>query len=106
MRAADQQGTEAEKIDDLIETDGSCGVLRNALFSVPQIAEHRHVREEPRVLEHIADTATLRTHVDATGRVEQRVVIDPHEACVGMQQTRDQVDRRALAATGPTEQSY
>ena len=49
---------------------------RGALAAVVEIASHAQVRKKPGILEHHADAASLRRHIDAGFCVEQQPIID------------------------------
>src|SRR5262249_44724257 len=54
-------------------------------------------REQPPLLEHIADASAVRGHVDAGHRVEQHGIVEPDASAVGRDQPGDRVDERGLA---------
>ena len=77
-----------------------------ALLAVPEVGGDTHVREQSRILKHVADTAALRRYIDAPLRIEQHVVIQRHPADVGIEKPGDDVDQGALAAAGAAEQRH
>src|ERR1700733_9325357 len=62
------------------------------------------MREQPRVLEDIADPPLLHRDIDALRRVEEYRAVDADEAAVRTQQPGNHVDRRGLATAGAAEQ--
>ena len=65
--------------------------------AVQQVAAHVAVREQSRVLEHIADAAPVRGHVDAGGGIEQHPAIDGDAPGHRSQQPGDGIEHRGLA---------
>jgi len=63
------------------------------------------MREQPRVLEHIADPAAMDRDMRLRHRIVQRLAVDGDDAAIGSQQSRDHVDQRGLAGAGGAEQS-
>jgi hypothetical protein len=64
-----QQRREIQGIHHLVEGDDLPRVPR-PLGGIAQVAQAGEVREEARLLEHIADRAAVRRHVDPAGAVE------------------------------------
>src|SRR6266508_128403 len=62
------------------------------------------MREQPPLLEDIADAATVRGHVDAGNGVEQHGIIKPDAPPVRGDEPGDHVDERGLAGTRGAEQ--
>src|SRR5580704_18895073 len=92
-----------EQRDDALEF----GCLGRPAAHAPAIVEvlpHAEMREQPAVLEYIADAAAMRRHVDAARGVEQHRVVEGDRATVGREQTGDHVDDRGLAGTRRPEQ--
>ena len=101
--ASGQQRLQAQQGHDFREIDVAAAAA-GAPFAVAQVAAHRQVREQPRVLEDVADTALLGRDIDAARGIEQHGVIDADHAAVRAQQARDHLQGRRLAATGAAEQ--
>ena len=102
-RPAAEQRPEAEERDDLVELRGGPAALR-ARHAVAQVPLDVAVREEPRVLEHVADAAPLGRDADAPGRVDERLAAEAYVARVRVDEARDDVDERRLAASGGAEE--
>ena len=81
-------------------------VVRQAVHpaAVVEILRHRQVRKQPAFLEHVADAAPVRRHVDARARIEQHACVERDAAAVRRHQARDHVDDRGLAGAGRAEQ--
>ena len=97
--AAVQQSAQAQHLHDAVEIPR--GVAPPAR-GIAQVRCHRHVRKQPRVLEHAADAARLRRQVGLV--VEQHPVPQRDAAAVGAQKPQDGVDRGGLAAARGAEQ--
>ena len=72
--------------------------------AVVEILRHREMREQPAFLEHVADAAAVRRHVDARCAVEQHGVVERDAAAVRRDQAGDHVDDRGLAGARRAEQ--
>ena len=72
--------------------------------AVGEVPAHRHVREQPRILEDIADPPRPHGHHHARGAVGQHATIDDDATVIGAQQPRHRVYDRGLARTGASEQ--
>ena len=62
------------------------------------------MREEPRVLEDVADAAPVLRHEDAPLGVDQHASVDHDAPLVGTIEAADQVDQRGLAGARRAEQ--
>ena len=63
------------------------------------------MRKQPRILKHVADPPPVRRHVNARGRIVERLAVERDDAAVGPQQSGDHVDQRTLAGAGRAEQA-
>src|SRR5690606_29895137 len=98
-RPAREHRRKAEQLDHIIET-----LYRHATRrAIQQIAAHRVVREQARILEHIADAPPFRGHVDAARGVEPYLVIQ-RDAPARRQQSGQHIHQCGLAAAGAAEQ--
>ena len=81
-RPALEQRADVEQRDDARALGRIVG---NAVHpaAVVEITRDAHMREQPALLEHIADAAAVRRHVDARGAVEQHVLAERDAAAVG-----------------------
>ena len=62
--------------------------------AVEQVLPHGQVREQPPVLEHVADAALCGGHEHAAAGVDQHASSIPHATLVGADQPGDDVDER------------
>ena len=72
LAAGEIAGPPLEQARDIEQRDDACllvGVVRQAIHAPPvvEILRDRHVREQPAVLEHVADAAPVRRHAEAAG---------------------------------------
>ena len=83
------------------------GIDREAVHApaVVEILPHVEMRKQPRILKHVADPPPVRRHVNACGRVVERLAVERDDAAVGPQQSCDHVDQRGLAGAGRAEQA-
>ncbi len=102
-RAPVEQVADAQELDDLAEA-GAPLAAAGEPAAVEQVAPHREVREQPGVLEHVADAPPVARHVDAPSGVEQGLAVEQDAATVRPQETGDAVDDRGLAGTRTAEQ--
>ncbi|MET3303344.1 hypothetical protein ABIF53_004359 [Bradyrhizobium japonicum] len=65
--------------------------------SIVEILRNVEMREQPRVLEHIADAAAPGRHMNAGRGVVHGLAVDHDGAAVGPQEPGDHVDQRGLA---------
>ena len=62
------------------------------------------MREQARLLEHVADAAALDRHVDAGACVGEDLVLELYPALLGGEQSGDEIDECGLAAAGAAEE--
>ena len=101
-RAALQQMCDAEQVENLCPRRIAFR-LRREPFAIGEVALHRQVRKQPRLLEHIADAPSVRQQVDAVRGVHHHRVADADPRKVGPDQPGDDIDQRGLAATRGAE---
>ena len=58
-----------------------------------------------RILEHVADAALVRRHIDALRGVEEHRLVDANRAALRRGDARDRVDDAGLARAGATEEA-
>ncbi len=75
-----------------------------ATLSVAEVAGDVEVREQQRVLEHVADATPLRRQRDPPCRVVQHRAVERDPAAIRRDEPRDQLDERRLAAPGASEE--
>ena len=102
-RAAVEQGPEPQQADHLVEGAGP-GAAAPA-GAEAQVGPDVHVREEPRLLEDVADPPPFRGHRHAPRAVEQDRFPDRDPAVVGADQAGDHVGDGRLAGAGGAEQA-
>jgi hypothetical protein len=78
---------------------------RAPALAVEQVRLDVHVREQQRVLEHVADSPPVERHVDAARRVEQRLAVDADRAARGSKDAGDRVDDAGLSRSRRPEQA-
>src|SRR5690606_38542159 len=76
----------------------------DAALAVAQIPHDVEVREQPRILEHVADAAPLGRSAALGGGIFQHDAVDLDVRFIGGQQPGDDVHQRRLAAAGTPEQ--
>ena len=105
-RLAVEQGRDAEQRDDAVEFVAVAATAREGRHApaVAEVAAHRQMREQPRLLEDVADAALVHGHVDAAGCVEQGLAVERDAALRRPDQPGDDVDERRLARTRRPEQ--
>ena len=79
-------------------------VVPDEARAVIQVLPHRQVREQPAVLEHVADASQVARDPGPGGGVGQYLAIDHDPAPVGLLQPGDQVEYGRLARTRGPEQ--
>ncbi len=102
-RPAVEQMADAEQLDHAVHVAVAFGGRREEA-AVAQILPDRHMREQPRVLEDVADAAPVLGHEDARSRIGQHAPIGDDPALVRAQQPADQIDQRGLARARRAEQ--
>ncbi len=68
-----------------------------------EVPPHAEMREEPRVLEHVADAAAMRRQPDARLRVGQHRAVGDDPGALGPDEARDRVDEGRLARSRRAE---
>ena len=87
---------DAEQVDHAVHIVAPLGGRREEA-AVTQILADRHVREEPRVLENVTDTALVLGNEDLRLRIDQNAAVGDDPPFVGTEQPADQIDQRCLA---------
>ena len=99
-----------EQRDDALEFLGVFLGLARPAAHAPAIVEvlpHAEMREQPALLEYVADAASMRRHVDAAGSVEQHRPVDGDGAAIGREQAGDHIhDRRLSRARRPEQRRH
>jgi hypothetical protein len=105
VRRALQQGAEPEQFHHGVEGH-ACRLRARASAPQPvaQVAVHRQVREQPRVLEHHAERTPVHRQVDAARAVEEDLAAHLDAAAVRAQQPGHEVHERGLARAAGAEQ--
>src|SRR6185436_12944557 len=98
-----EQMRESQQLDHVVVPDVAILAPRE-IATVAQIGAHRHVRKEPPFLEHVADAATLRRHVDTARVIEYRLPIDLDNTAFRTNQPGNRIDERGLAGTRAPKQ--
>ena len=101
--AAAEQCLDAEQRHDVVEPPAALGRRREPA-AIEQVLAHRQVREQPSLLEDIADAAPMRRHEDPLGGVEQHPSVEDDAALLRPHQAGDDADERGLAAARAAEQ--
>ncbi|SVK47069.1 Uncharacterised protein [Acinetobacter baumannii] len=83
-----KQRPDAQQLDDGVELRAHAG--RHAVL---QVAAHPIVREQARILKHIADTALFRRQAEARGGIHQRAAIERDAPLLQTGQAADGVDQ-------------
>ncbi len=94
---------DTEQFDHRIEPDRAFCDAR-APLAIAQIALDIEVREQPRILEHIAGPAPLHRHVDAALGIEEGLVADHDPPSVRPHHAGHRLDDGGLAGPGAPEQ--
>jgi hypothetical protein len=76
--APSEQRAKVERLDRLLEVDGGACPARAAALRKLEVLRHRHVREQPAVLEHVADVAQVSRHL--TLAALPRLAVEPDGA--------------------------
>ena len=100
MRAATQQGADAQQGDDIVEADGAGG---RSAQPVAQVFVHGQMRKQAGVLEHQAGAAGFRRNPEAGGRVGQDVIVQHDTTGVGPQQPGNGGDDGGFPRAGRAE---
>ena len=95
---------DAQKLDDRGEIASGRAGLAVEPAPVEQVAAHAEMREQPAVLEDIADAAAMPRNEDAALGVDQHLAVDGDAAAVRPHQAADDVDQGRLARARPAEQ--
>ena len=98
-----QQRADSKQIHDLVEITAPPPVAGEPA-AVEQVTAHGQMREQPGVLEDIADAPPMAGHVDPLRGVEQRLAIEDDPTARRAEQAGDRVDHRGLAGPRPAEQ--
>ena len=98
-----EQVADAEQLDN----HGPFGMTfaaRREPAAIGEILADRHVREQSRVLEHVADASPVFRHVDAFCGIDKHAAVGGDAAAIRPDQSGDDVDQRRLAGPGGAEQ--
>ena len=95
-RRSAEQGRNAEKVDDPVEI-AMVRTARREPAAEGQVSPHAEMREEPGLLEHIAEPPAVRGDETAQAGVEQDVVIEHDPAGLWPREARDYPHERRLA---------
>ena len=87
-----EQMANAEQVDHAVHVAVALGSRREEA-AVAQVLSDRHVREQARILEDVADAALVLGNEDARCRVNQHATIGNDPAFVRAQQAADQIDQ-------------
>ena len=103
-RPAGQQRADAQHLDHALHVGNIGPVAAGEPASVAEVLAHGHMREEPRLLEDVADAPPVRRQKNTLARIEQRIAIDPGMTGIDRDQAGQRVDHRGLARAGAAEQ--
>ena len=104
LRTALKQHLQPQQGDDLIDPHPTALVPREPA-AIEQILAHAEMREQPRILKHIADAASLLWHKDADLGINQNLAIDGNAPLPGPDQSANRIDQAGLARAGSAKQS-
>ena len=99
-----EQRPDIEHVDHLIETRCIQLAAREP-GAVTQVVAHVHVREQTRLLKHVADTSTVRRHVNGVRAVEHAAPRDFDTTALGPDQPRHDAQQGTLAGARRAEQA-
>ena len=95
-----EQVADLERVDDGGFRDRAVSAVAPETEVLPDV----EMREQQRVLGHVANSARLGGKRDPVARREQRVAVDPDLSAIGSSQSRDRLEERGLARPGRSEQ--
>ena len=99
-RLAVEQMVDAEKSGDMLQHDRP----RTRPVPIGQVLEHRHMGEQQRVLEHIAQAPPRHRHIHPGLGIEQGLAVHRDPTFIRLDQSGDHVDDGRFARAGLPEQ--